>query len=692
LATAVAASPALSAARLPLCGHCGLPVLGQPGGGLVYCCSGCALAHRITGGGAGHGQATGLLMAVGVGAFLAMNVMMLSFVLYSGRGEADRPAGEAWVRWALLVLATPALLLLGAPFLERGLRRLAQRSLDTDALIVLGVLAAFAISVRSVLAGEGPLYLDTAMGILLFVTLGRYLEAAARARATDALAGLASRMPRQARLVAADGLEREVAIEELRVGDRVRVLPGETIPADGVVVQGEAAVTQAEITGEPLPVERRPGDAVSACTVDLDGSLLVEVRRAGADTTIARIVRLVTEARAGRYPLMPLVDRVSAAFVPVVLLLAAATVVGWTILAGPGVGLMNGLCVLLIACPCAIGIATPLASTAATGRAAAAGVLVRSGDAFERLARSRRVFVDKTGTLTRGVPELSGVEPAEGISPDELLACAAALESHSEHPLARTVVAAARARGLELGPVEGFRAVPGRGVEGRVGGRSCRAGSAAFVGRAESEDSAGASFVHLAADGHDLGRLVLRDAPRPTARPALDALLAQGLQVEVLSGDRPGAVAAFLGGWEGVSSAAGLLPEQKLERIAASIARGEVPVMLGDGINDAPALSGASVGVTLESGTDLAREVADVTVLGGDLRRLPWLMGLARATLRTARINLFWAFFYNVVGMAVAVSGHLHPLMGALAMIASSLLVVLHSQRLARYPLPVEGP
>jgi heavy metal translocating P-type ATPase len=664
------------------------------------------LAHRLTGGDAGHGRAAGLLMSVGVGAFLAMNVMMLSFVLYSGRGEADRAAGEAWVRWALLLLATPAVALLGAPFLTNGLARLRRGQIDTDALIVLGVAAAYALSARSVLAGGGPLYLDTAMGILLFVTLGRYLEAAARARTTDALAALVSRLPREATRVSTDGREERVPLDVLVVGDRVRVRPGERLPADGVVLEGESSVSEAELTGEPLPVLRGPGASVAACTLNLDGSLLVEVRRTGGTTTVARIVRLVEQARAGRPPLATLVERVARLFVPVVLALAVATYAYWSVRVDSGVALMHALAVLLIACPCALGIATPLASTAAAGRAASAGVLIRSGEVFERLARARRVFFDKTGTLTDGRPALVALHPAASVTADELLAWAAALEQQSEHPLAGAILEAARARGLTLAPVRGFRATPGRGVSARaVDARfdpaaEWRLGRADFVVAAREVEEPGATLVHLSAGARWLGALALRDAPRVSTAPALAALAAGGLALELLSGDRAESVAAFthtLGASQAtppvaLSALAGLTPEDKLQRVLAAARDGEAPVMVGDGINDAPALSGAAVGVTLESGTDLARDAADVTVLGGDLRRLPWLLSFARVTLRTAAFNLFWAFFYNLIGLALAVQGKLHPLFGAVAMIASSLFVVLNSQRLTRWPLPASEP
>ncbi|HSK78613.1 MAG TPA: cation-translocating P-type ATPase [Thermoanaerobaculia bacterium] len=674
---------------LPLCAHCGLPLAGgRAARGPSYCCSGCALAHRLTGGAEGHGRATGLLMAVGIGAFLAMNVMMLSFVLYSGSGEADRAAGEGWVRWALLVLATPALVLLGGPFLTRGARHLRLRRLDTDALILIGVSAAYGLSARSVVTGEGPLYLDTAMGILLFVTLGRYLEAAARARTTDALASLVRQMPEEAARVR-DGVEEKVSIAELRPGDFVRVRPGERIPADGVIVEGEASVSQAEITGEPAPVSCAPGSRVGACTLNLDGSLLIEVERTGGETTVARIVRLVEESRASGYPLAPLVDRVAALFVPVVLVIALATFVYWTWRSGTGEGLLNALSVLLIACPCAIGIATPLVSTVAAGRAAAAGVLVRSGAMFERLARSQRIFFDKTGTLTTGEMRVAAVHPAPGVPEETVLAVAAALEEGSEHPIARAVRAAFSGA---LPPVESFRAVPGRGVLAtvRLAGvsRDARLGSAAFVGGAPEVGEEGATLVHLALDGVWQGTLTLRDSIRASSREAVAALVARGLAVEVLSGDTAGSVAAFGADLPGLAAAAGLSPEDKRERIRAAAQAGDHPVMVGDGINDAPALSSAAVAVTLASGTDLAREVADVTLLGGDLRRLPWLIALSEKTLRTARTNLFLSFAYNTIGMGLAVAGLLHPLFGAVGMVASSLLVVIRSQRLAKAPLP----
>ena len=693
---AVASSQTLP--PLPLCVHCGLPVAGlfRLPSGPCYCCGGCALAHRLTGGASGHGQASGLLMAVGVGSFLAMNVMMCSFVLYTRGAETDRAAGEAWVRWALLALATPALFLLGLPFLNRGLRRLKDRALDTDALIVIGVAAAFVLSVRSVLSGGGPIYLDTAMGILLFVTIGRYLEASSRARTTDALSALVRQLPSEAARVA-NGVEEKVSVDALRPGDVIRVRPGERIAVDGIIQEGSASVSAAEITGESIPASRGPGEAVAAGTLNQDGSLLVKALRTGPETTVARLVKLVAESRAGRYTLAPLVDRLSAAFVPFVLLVATATLAYWTHRAGPGEGLMNALSVLLIACPCAIGIATPLASTAAVGRAAAAGVLVRSGAVFEALARAKRVFLDKTGTLTTGILSLADVHPAPGFDRDGLLALAAALENGSEHPVGRAICAAAGAREkireekISL-KVEEFRARPGLGVEGLVGGKRVLVGTAAFVGApdgcAAAPPSTGFTSAFVSCSGTFAGILFFSDRTRREAAEAVSALRARGLSLEVLSGDLPSRVLSFAADFPGLRAAGGLSPEGKLDVIRSSVRAGESPVMVGDGINDAPALGVASAGVTLESGTDLAREVADVTILGGDLRKLPWTIALAHRTVSTAHLNLFWAFFYNGIGITLAVCGLLHPLFGAAAMIASSLLVVVHSQRLTRFPLP----
>jgi len=685
--TAVASSAAAFLPQpLPLCAHCGLPLTGRRDSGPSYCCSGCALAHRLTGGEDGHGRATGLLMAVGIGAFLAMNVMMLSFVLYSGAGEADRAAGEGWVRWALLALATPAFVLLGGPFLTRGLQHLRARRLDTDSLILIGVSAAYLLSARSVVTGHGPLYLDTAMGILLFVTLGRYLEAAARARTTDALASLVRQMPAEAARVR-DGVEETVEIAALRPGDLVRVRPGERIPADGMVEEGEASVSQAEITGEPAPVACAPGSKVGACTLNLDGSLLIRVERTGPETTVARIVRLVEEARASGYPLAPLVDRVSALFVPAVLAIAIATFIFWSWRAGTGEGLLNALSVLLIACPCAIGIATPLVSTVAAGRAATAGVLVRSGAIFERLARSRQIFFDKTGTLTTGEMRVASVDSPD-LSRETMLAVAAALEEGSEHPIGRAIRDAWEG---DLLPITGFRAVPGQGVlatvvlDGRP--RQARLGNADFVGGAPGDVEPGTTQVHLALDGEWQGTITLRDSLRSSTREAVADLQSRGLAMEVLSGDAPASVAVFAENFPGLTAEGGLSPEAKLDRVRAAARDGKHPVMVGDGINDAPALSSAAVAVTLASGTDLAREVADITLLGGDLRRLPWLIALSERTLRTAKTNLLWSFGYNTVGMGLAVAGLLHPLFGAVGMVGSSLLVVLRSQRLARVKL-----
>ena len=626
-------------------------------------------------------------MAVGLGAFFSMNVMMLSFVLYTGGHEADRRAGEAWVRWALLGLATPSVILLGAPFVSRGLSRGRRMFLDTDVLIVLGVGAAYLLSAWSVIAGAGPLYLDTACGILLFMTVGRYLEAATRARTTDALSGLARSMPTEAWRVTSTGEER-VSVDRLDACDLVRVRPGERIPVDGLIREGEASVSEAEITGESMPAHRRAGDAVSAGTLNLDGGLVIEVLRRGADTTLARIVRIVEEARLGRYPLAALVDRVSARFVPVVLLIAASTFAYWTLTLGLGAGVLNALCVLLIACPCAIGIATPLAAVAASGRAASSGILVRAGETFERLAKADRVFFDKTGTLTNGQPRVVGFFPMSGAHEDaKALSLAAGIEGHSEHPVARAIVNFAGERGVIPADVTGFMASPGRGASGLAHGEELRVGTAAFAGVDSVLETPGTTTVYVSLNGRALARFELQDTARPSAALAVRELGSLGLPSEILSGDNPAAVDAMARTLGGIGGAGGLTPEQKVARLDASDSRGEAVIMVGDGINDAPALSRAAVGVTLEGGTDLARELADVTILGGDLTRLPWLIRLSRATLKVARWNLFWAFFYNLAGVALAVSGRLHPLFGALAMIVSSLVVVLNSQRLSRIPL-----
>jgi len=722
-------SPAASvfhAAPLPLCAHCGLPVTGITGAcdEPLYCCGGCALAHRLTGSGSGQGEASGLLMSVGIGAFLAMNVMMCSFPPAPGGGGSEARAGDGWGPWSLPTLPKQALLMLGLPFLNRGFSRLRSFRLDTDALIFLGVTAAYLVSARSVLSGGGPLFLDTAMGILLFVTIGRYLEAASRARTTDAISSLLGNLPSEACRVV-DGVEEKVPLGDLQPGDLVRVRPGERIPADGLVVDGGASVSEAEITGESLPPFRGEGARVSACTLCLDGSLLVQVERTGADTTVGRLVRRVEEARAGKTWMAPLVDRISSFFVPFIVVLAVGTFAYWTWRAGINEGILNALSVLLIACPCSIGIAMPLAATAAVGRAARAGVLVRSGAVFEGLARCRRVFFDKTGTLTKGTLELVDVRPAGGVTSDELLALAAAVERRSEHPVAQAIVRAAAASANEV-RVSAFRAMPGQGVEATLSfdmpGGPCaeqtqvssraergtsqartstqrdepaefrcriRVGTARFCGASERAIAGGTS-VHVARDGRWLGALTFRDEPREGWKEAVAALGLRGIESQVLSGDSSDAVAALLGDDDSITGRGYLTPEEKLDIVTHAAKAGHWPVMVGDGINDAPALSTASVGVTLESGTELAREVADVTILRGELGRLPWAMSLADATMRTARFNLFWAFFYNGIGLALAVMGLLHPLFGAVAMVASSLLVVIHSQRLSRFPVPQE--
>ncbi|MGE3540409.1 MAG: heavy metal translocating P-type ATPase [Candidatus Tectimicrobiota bacterium] len=633
-------------------------------------------------------------------AFLAMMVMALSLALYAdfffaaweGSGQSVRTMLQA----IIMLFATPAVLLLALPILEDAVYTFQMsRRLTTSALIALGSLAAYSLSVYATFTGSGQVYFETATMTLLLVTLGRWLDAKTQLEGDKALTQLLARSPMEASVIQADGAEARLPIEAVQVGDYLRVRPGEHFAADGRVRHGEGSVDEASITGESVPAYKGPGDMVYAGTVNLDGSFVMEATQVGDERVMGKLVQLLEEARLKRAPIEQLADHVAAYFTPVIILLALGTGCVWTWHSGFAWGLHTSLAVLLIACPCALGVSTPLTLWAALGRAAQKGVLIRDNLSLEKLAHVRRVFLDKTGTLTTGQAELREIVCGQDTTREHLLHMAVALEHGSEHPLAQALLAAAQEWQMAPQAVEQFRAMPGLGVTGSLAGVQGFIGSWRLVTQqgwglplplrqARSRlEAAGLTVVHVGWHGTVQGLLGFAESLRLSAPTALTLLQRQGLQVRVLTGDSAAAGGA-LGQHLGVTVQSELLPHDKVQIIDAAEQDGPV-AMLGDGLNDAPALARASVGIALGCGTDMTREAADIRLIGDDLTQVAWALALARRTYRTIAWNLSWAFAYNVVGVGLAMAGMLHPVLAASAMVLSSALVVSNALRIRTF-------
>jgi Cu2+-exporting ATPase len=638
-----------------------------------------------------------LLVRFGTAAFLSAQLMVYSMALYAGYFQGIDAATKRSFGAISMLLTAPVLLYAGGPLLRGAAAGLRRGRFTMDALVVLGSWSAFLTGVWGLLRG-GEVYFDTAAMIVTLVLLGRWIESGAKARAAEALGRMAELAPRHAvRVARGEGGARAretVAIDALRRGDLVEVHPGEKAPADGSVVEGESAADESLLTGESRPIPKGRGDAVLAGSLNTWGTLLVEVARTGGQTALARILAAVEEAQASRPPIQALADRVVGWFVPAILALAAATV-ALHLARGAGAerAVIFGVSVLVIACPCSLGLATPLAVTIYLGRAAAQGVLVKGGEPAERAAAVSTVVLDKTGTVTRGVLALREVLVVDpDLDAARCLLTAAALEALSEHAVGAALAAAAPGRPLPR--VAAFRAHPGRGVSGTVEGRAVFVGSRGFMeesgipaapadGPPETEEE-GLTQVYLGWEGRLRARFLLSDGLREEAAEAVRELRAGGTEVRLVSGDGELATASVARRTGIPLYEAGALPERKREIVAALRAAGEGVLMAGDGINDAPALAGADVGVSVGRGADVARETAGVVLLRADLRLVPWFLRLSRGTFRVIRQNLFWAFAYNAAALPLAVAGLLHPIVAAAAMTASSAFVVANSQRVRR--------
>jgi heavy metal translocating P-type ATPase len=639
-----------------------------------------------------QGDQTWNLLRLGIGALLAMNVMMVSLLLYTGGVEA---AAIPTFRLVLLGLSAPALAILIPPFLSGAARELLAKRMSLDTLIACGSLSAFAISAVNAVRGTGEIYFDTATMLPVLVTLGKLIEASAKTRAADLLKSMESLLPSTALRQTAAGVE-EVAIGQLQPGDRIWVRPGERVAVDGSILEGSSSIEEAAFSGEFLPRFCRPGDRVIAGTVNGTGPLLVQAEKTGAELLLHGIVEMIREAWDNPSAAERIAERAATLFIPAVLLLAAACMLAWTVSGDAANGLLSALSVLVVACPCTMGIATPLATSLAITRAAKAGIVVRGGSVMERIAQTDTVFFDKTGTITVGEPKVQEVIVLDPlVSEDELLARLAALESASEHPMAKAVVARAKERGIEIGSASQVRVSPGRGIEGRVDWRGVSkemaAGSWDFVakGAVAPATEMNCSVLDVSWDGNLCGRLLFADRIRVDADHCVQSLSRDGVACVLLSGDRY-AAAATIAEAVGIGKVeAPRTPAQKLESVKAAIASGRTVAMVGDGINDAPALAVAHTGIAMGAGMDLAKQAGNVVILSGDLMQIPWLIGLSKQTARIVRGNFAWSFGYNTVALAAAAAGMLHPLLAAVSMVVSSLSVLANSLRIIGFP---EGP
>jgi len=608
----------------------------------------------------------------------------------------------AWVGWTMFVPATVLQVYLGRPYIQMALERLRLGETNMDTLIALGTTTAYGYSFYHLLIGDhmqAHFFMDAGI-ILTLITLGSFLEARSRGAAGEAIERLLDMAPKTARVVR-DGEERDLPLPEVRQGDVVRIRPGEAIPVDGEVIEGESDVDESMLTGESEPVAKRPGDTVAGATKNADGTLLVRATRLGKESALEQIVSLVQEAQASKAPAQRLADRVSAVFVPTVIAVAGVTLIGWGLTGGDwGMAVLNAASVLIIACPCALGLATPVAVAVASGRGAGLGLLVRDASAFEKIAQVGTIVLDKTGTVTEGQPTVAAVRVADAFDRDRVLRLAGAAESGSEHPIAQALASFA-----DGAKAESFKATKGGGVEAFVEGARVLVGSPAFLEREGTTPPAwpgdgppeGASVVHVAIDHTYAGSIALADSPKPQAERAIAELKNAGLDVFMLTGDdetTAKAIAAQVG-IEPDHVFARVLPDQKAERVAELRRHSERGVaMVGDGINDAPALAAADVGIAVGTGTDVAKAAADVVIASGDLRSVAKALRLGRATRRAIRQNLFWAFFYNSVGIPLAALGFFQeygPMIAALAMSMSSVTVITRARLLNYANLEPEG-
>lgn len=682
------------------CDFCHLPVPSSRAGGEgpLYCCYGCKLAAEITRSRGESGQVNWMLTRLGVSVFLSMIVMMFSMYLYRQQ-FVDREATTALsselagvMRYLCLLFSAPVVFMLGWPVMSSAIEGIKARRYSTDALVVLGVAAAVVYSYVSTLRDRGEVYYETACVVLVFMTLGRWLEANGKLKASAAVAGLESFFPDQV-TIERDGEELAVRPQEVLVGDLLVIPAGQRVAADSRIEFGRSEVDESILTGESAPVVREPGDLLRAGTLNTDGLLRARAVSVGQNSTLGRLMALLEEAKRTRSRWERLTDRISRGFIPITLILA---VVGFGLGLARGHldrAIMTSLSVMLIACPCALGIATPMAVWVALGAAARRGILFRNGETLEGLARIRAICFDKTGTITNGTPAVKALDVALFADERQVASLAAAAASASRHALADGIIAWGRRSGGPAIALDEARTIPGRGIVARVGDRCVALGSVALMreqglgmddslqARILGVQLAGQSLACIGWNGEVQGVFEFSESLRSEAKSSLAELKSLGLAVRVLTGDHP-ARATVIARELDVETRGRLSPDEKVSEIRDLRRSSGAIAMVGDGLNDAPALAAADVGIAMGCGADLTREHGSICLLGNNLAEIPWMIELARQTVHTIKVNLFWAFAYNLVGIGLALAGRLNPIFAAAAMIVSSLMVVGNSLRL----------
>jgi len=652
-----------------------------------------------------------------IGAVLTIPLLLLAMGPMVGLGFMRDIFGESNALWLELALATPVVFWSGFPFFERGVKSVISGNLNMFTLIAMGVGASYLFSLTAVLApgifpdgfknpdGHVGVYFEAGAVIVILVLLGQLMELGAREKTGSAIRALLDLAAKTARIIRKEGVEEDIPLEDVKVGDHLRVRPGEKVPVDGVVVDGRSSIDESMISGEPVPVEKWTGEAVTGATINGTGSLIIEARRVGADTTLSQIVEMVANAQRSRAPIQKFADLVSGRFVPSVIAIALLAFLAWTVW-GPdpamAYGLVAAVSVLIIACPCALGLATPMSIMTATGRGAQAGVLIKNAEALERFAKIDTLIVDKTGTLTQGKPELISVTSTGDIPEDAILQWAASLEKGSEHPLAEAIVSGAEGRGLELSSVTDFEAVTGKGVKGNFDGKAIALGNAVLLqdmgieaGKwatiADDKRDQGETVMHVVVGGELAGLVSVADPVKETTQQALSDLHKAGLRIVMATGDNERTARAVAEKLGIDDIRADVLPQDKARIIQELQGRGHKVAMAGDGVNDAPALAQADVGIAMGTGADVAIESAGITLLKGDLTGIVRARNLAVATMTNIRQNLFFALIYNAAGVPVA-AGLLYPFFGMLispmfaaaAMSLSSVSVITNALRLRR--------
>ncbi len=696
------------------CDYCGLPVPAPWWGaaeasdaGPAYCCFGCRFAHAVTQESGETGAARWTLTRLGIAIFFTMNTMVFTIALWAYGSGAHDPTASVFAelfRFICLLASLPVLFLLGVPLAENALKELRQGRLSTDLLLMVGVVAAYTYSIISVWRGSGEIYFEVGCMVLVFVTLGRWLEATGKLKSTESLDRLARLLPPEVTLLESSGSQRALPLNAVQVGQRLRILAGERVPTDGVLRSMRSTIDEQLITGESWPVEKVRGDSLTGGTLNLDGDIELEVTAAPHEGTLARLVAAVREARSRKGNYQRLADRIVGWFFPIVILLAAATLVLHSLLNGFASGLLAALSVVLIACPCALGIATPMAVWAAIGSAARRGIVIQNGETLERLAGVRAVCFDKTGTLTTGQPQLGRIVVADEDNREEVALRVASLARSSHHPFSQAIAHEFGDVG-ERAPWDSITSIAGQGIRGMFAGESqptllgnlrlCKVLDFTVPEDLAPEIHAamlGGSPISLIGwDGRVRGLFIFEEELRSHAHETIHHLENAGLHVEVLTGDHAHRGRRLEQELD-VKVRAELSPIEKHKAIADLRESHGSVAMVGDGINDASAVAAADVGIALGCGADVTRESADVCVISDELHQLPWLFELSRRTLSTVRGNLAWAFGYNSLGIVLAMLGWLHPSIAAMLMVGSSLIVITRSLRLAdgreEQPLP----